>query len=223
MKKNRALSLLELLVTMVVLFILVTLLMPVFAQAKAAAFRGRDEQHLRQVGLACALYADDYDQRQGTTDQVVSAHPSVAPLFSMASDPEPKGQATREHSVPFQKVLRSSVLLRQDYESILLDLWSESGVKSLDDWAVGAFVSGTYWPESNHAWGHFEMDGWVVRIAQSLSISRRPTSVLYAGPRVAYSYRRGCPTMGAEYFDPSPQQRDTYFYQQGGTVCVGFD
>lgn len=59
---RRAFTLIELLVVMAILAILAAILFPVFAASKDAAKTAVCLSHMRQVGLALQLYADDADE-----------------------------------------------------------------------------------------------------------------------------------------------------------------
>lgn len=61
--KNRAFSLIELLVVCTILAILAAILLPVIARAKAASQRTVCQSNLRQIGVAINLYSADADDR----------------------------------------------------------------------------------------------------------------------------------------------------------------
>jgi len=59
---DRGLTLIELLVVVAVLAVLAALLFPVFARAREAARKTNCASNLRQLGVAFALYCQDYDE-----------------------------------------------------------------------------------------------------------------------------------------------------------------
>lgn len=61
MQRNRAFTLIELLVVIAIIAILAAILFPVFAQAKEAAKKSASISQTKQIGLACLMYAGDYD------------------------------------------------------------------------------------------------------------------------------------------------------------------
>src|SRR5436853_6836692 len=60
---RRAFTLIELLVVIAIIAILAALLFPVFAQAREKARQASCTSNLRQIGMALALYVQDYDDR----------------------------------------------------------------------------------------------------------------------------------------------------------------
>jgi prepilin-type N-terminal cleavage/methylation domain-containing protein len=61
--RNRAFTLIELLVVIAVIAVLAALLFPVFSQARDKARQTSCASNLKQIGLAAALYIQDYDER----------------------------------------------------------------------------------------------------------------------------------------------------------------
>ena len=62
MRKSRGFTLIELLVVIAIIAILAAILFPVFARAREAARKATCLSNLKQVALACLMYAQDYDE-----------------------------------------------------------------------------------------------------------------------------------------------------------------
>jgi prepilin-type N-terminal cleavage/methylation domain-containing protein/prepilin-type processing-associated H-X9-DG protein len=60
-RARRAFTLIELLVVIAIIAILAAILFPVFAQARAAAYKAACTSNLKQISLAWRMYADDWD------------------------------------------------------------------------------------------------------------------------------------------------------------------
>jgi len=60
--QNRAFTLIELLVVIAIIAILAAILFPVFAQARESARKTSCLSNAKQIGLACIMYAQDYDE-----------------------------------------------------------------------------------------------------------------------------------------------------------------
>ena len=63
MKTRHGFTLIELLVVIAIIAILAAILFPVFARAREKARQASCQSNLKQIGLAFAMYAQDYDER----------------------------------------------------------------------------------------------------------------------------------------------------------------
>ncbi len=63
MKGRRAFTLIELLVVIAIIAILAAILFPVFAKAREKARQSSCQSNVKQLGIALASYAQDYDER----------------------------------------------------------------------------------------------------------------------------------------------------------------
>jgi len=62
MRKNHGFTLIELLVVIAIIAILAAILFPVFARAREAARKATCISNVKQITLACIMYAQDYDE-----------------------------------------------------------------------------------------------------------------------------------------------------------------
>ncbi len=62
-RRQRGFTLIELLVVIAIIAILAAILMPVFARAREKARQASCQSNLKQIGLALAMYVQDYDEQ----------------------------------------------------------------------------------------------------------------------------------------------------------------
>jgi prepilin-type N-terminal cleavage/methylation domain-containing protein/prepilin-type processing-associated H-X9-DG protein len=79
MSKRRGFTLIELLVVIAIIAILAAILFPVFARAREAARKATCLSNLKQIALACLMYAQDYDEvlPSCVTGMWATGHPVV--------------------------------------------------------------------------------------------------------------------------------------------------
>jgi len=81
MRRNRGFTLIELLVVIAIIAILAAILFPVFARAREAARKATCISNLKQIALACLMYAQDYDE------VLPAANPTAVQSSSHTVDP----------------------------------------------------------------------------------------------------------------------------------------
>lgn len=86
--RRRGFTLIELLVVIAVLAILAAVLFPVFARVRESARQTRCRAQLRQIGMALAIYRDDYAAIPPRLSALYPSYVSDARLFICPSDPE---------------------------------------------------------------------------------------------------------------------------------------
>lgn len=67
---RKGFTLIELLVVIAIIAILAAILFPVFARAREKARQASCQSNLKQIGIALAMYAQDYDERMPANDPV---------------------------------------------------------------------------------------------------------------------------------------------------------
>jgi prepilin-type N-terminal cleavage/methylation domain-containing protein/prepilin-type processing-associated H-X9-DG protein len=75
---RRAFTLIELLVVIAIIAILAAILFPVFARAREQARKTVCASNLKQIGLACHMYAQDYDELFPCDYHVCNPHTRLA-------------------------------------------------------------------------------------------------------------------------------------------------
>ncbi|MEI6501311.1 MAG: DUF1559 domain-containing protein [Armatimonadota bacterium] len=73
-KSRRGFTLIELLVVIAIIAILASILFPVFARAREQARKVSCASNLKQIGLACHMYAQDYDEIFPADNHVCNSH-----------------------------------------------------------------------------------------------------------------------------------------------------
>jgi prepilin-type N-terminal cleavage/methylation domain-containing protein len=95
MKRRYAFTLIELLVVIAIIAILAAILFPVFAQAREQARKITCISNVKQIGLACLMYAQDYDEQFANSaaswwDAIsVSRNTDPATGFRLTNNPTP--------------------------------------------------------------------------------------------------------------------------------------
>lgn len=74
-RRNRAFTLIELLIVIAILALLAAILFPAFLQAQEKARAASCTSNLKQIGVAFQMYAQDYDQRTLLSEQTVAQCP----------------------------------------------------------------------------------------------------------------------------------------------------
>jgi prepilin-type N-terminal cleavage/methylation domain-containing protein/prepilin-type processing-associated H-X9-DG protein len=74
---RRAFTLIELLVVIAIIAILAAIIFPVFSRAQEQARKSACASNLKQIGLACHMYAQDHDELLPVSDHICQPHPRL--------------------------------------------------------------------------------------------------------------------------------------------------
>jgi prepilin-type N-terminal cleavage/methylation domain-containing protein/prepilin-type processing-associated H-X9-DG protein len=90
-EKAYGFTLIELLVVIAIIAILASILFPVFGRARENARRSSCQSNMKQLGLACAQYTQDYDERQPLVQTYAAGgsgwDSKIAPYAGVKVDP----------------------------------------------------------------------------------------------------------------------------------------
>jgi prepilin-type N-terminal cleavage/methylation domain-containing protein len=89
--RRTAFTLIELLVVLAILSLLAAILFPIFARVRAEARRAACIAQLRQIGLALAMYREDYEDLPPRLSLVTEGYVSAPALLVCPNDPR-RGQ-----------------------------------------------------------------------------------------------------------------------------------
>jgi len=96
---RRGFTLIELLVVIAIIAILAAILFPVFARAREKARQSSCLSNVKQIGLGCLMYVQDYDERFS-----ISYNPSTSPRYSWIQLIDPYIKNTQVWDCPSQTV-----------------------------------------------------------------------------------------------------------------------
>ena len=114
--RRKGFTLIELLVVIAIIAILAAILFPVFARAREKARTSSCQSNLKQIGIAAAMYAQDYDERyavcwQYAPNPTQAWYPALLypyvkndQLFTCPSDPSPTARNNIYFSYAFNSL-----------------------------------------------------------------------------------------------------------------------
>lgn len=97
MKLQKAFSVMELIICVSIVATVAAILSPVFSKGIYVAKRSKDENSLRQIGIACLMYQDTYDGYVPHWQALNAGSPLREDLTSFALDPYPIGLLTTRY------------------------------------------------------------------------------------------------------------------------------
>ena len=113
-RKRIGFTLIELLVVIAIIAILAAILFPVFARARAKAQQSACLSNTKELGMACLMYADDWDGWQAYGEQnlggsiswqcwdyFVSPYVKNTQIYVCPTDPNPTGSASYQYNSSF--------------------------------------------------------------------------------------------------------------------------
>jgi prepilin-type N-terminal cleavage/methylation domain-containing protein/prepilin-type processing-associated H-X9-DG protein len=111
MHMRKGFTLIELLVVIAIIAILAAILFPVFAKAREKARQSSCQSNMKELGLACSMYSDDYDETnlnlylggQGATDLTQPDDGATITAFSWRSMTQPYIKNWQIHICPSGK------------------------------------------------------------------------------------------------------------------------
>jgi prepilin-type N-terminal cleavage/methylation domain-containing protein len=150
-ERNRAFTLIEILVVLVIIVALAAMLLPVFKKGVTSAKKSRDLTHLKQIGTSLLLYRENYDHADsGTAEEMGLPTSDEGMEISGILKPELKPSGPNKSNLVFlfTNDPKEWIKYSREYEgqSVLLgDLsWTDSQVDALVDSASVKSAAGFY-------------------------------------------------------------------------------